>query len=257
MTREAHRLGAAVVAVHHASPALNAAGTPRTRRAVSPRAEEDLPARLRARRRGDVDGRSGAGLRPVRRDQAPLRPRPRLPPGPGDIRRRAAVRRPGLAREANRRHPRGDGASRLGPAAADRRRRPGQGPGRGARPTTRSERSRRAEAVRRRPARSGPAVSRGGLRGRARAARDVRPGRAGGGGERRPRGGVLLDPGHGRHRIAGPDVPAQGSRRSGASDRPRARARPAIPPPRRRSAARCAGSGCSRSSCATLERLCR
>lgn len=28
VTREAHRLGAAVVAVHHASPALNAAGIP-------------------------------------------------------------------------------------------------------------------------------------------------------------------------------------------------------------------------------------
>jgi hypothetical protein len=77
VTREAHRLGASVVAVHHASRA------PRARRRVPPHPAPDLPPRVRARRRCDVDRRPRGRLRPDRLDQAALRPAPGVPAGAG------------------------------------------------------------------------------------------------------------------------------------------------------------------------------
>ena len=125
VTREAHRLGRRGGRRPSRLARAPRRRHPRARRVLPAGAPPHLPARLRARRRGDVDRRPRARLGPVGGDQAAVRSAPGVPPRPGRAGGPPAVRRAGVAREADRRHPRGDGDRRLGAAAVDRRRRPG------------------------------------------------------------------------------------------------------------------------------------
>ena len=113
VTQTAHELGAKVVAVHHGSIALDAAGLPGPDAALaSAAALVDAP-RVPRRRRDHVGRRPARGLRARRGDPAALRhraglraPAVRAPPGPRAVRRapraregrhRAAARRRALA----------------------------------------------------------------------------------------------------------------------------------------------------------------
>ena len=219
VTREAHRLGAAVVAVHHASPALHAAGIPGpdalykpALRRIYQHAYEHVDAVMSIVDTAQDSGRSAAiklqfGLHPA------FRPGPAVP---GDhllfVGRVSLEKRIGDILDAM-------AIGRWGRAAPDRRQRPGQAGARSPGAPPGPVRHGRDAAVRGRPPRAGPAVPRGRMRRRAWPARDVRPGRARGGRQRRPRRGVLVDAGRGPGCAAGGDVHSEGPGGSGARGR--------------------------------------